>query len=189
MASSPHRSVIAAIAASVVLAGCGGQTADESISDQSSLYCDLIEPKDLARLTAGEEVKAVGTPTPKSDFRRVDCNLYGADSGDTLLLTTQRELSSAEKADAERSTIESEKTKYSESNPDQYTELDSDGLSGYAWFDGTTAYAHLMTSSRAVLISAPATTDQADVSVEVLLDVAQEIETNLDRYDAENPAD
>lgn len=184
------RHLLTAALALTLLAACSGESDDDPSSEETTMYCELIDPASLRDLTS-ESVRAYGGPAQaKNEYRRVDCDLYERESGDVVLLTTQSEFSSAEQADAERAQIEAEKARYAVEAADSFVELDEGGLSGYAWYDPTkaTAFAHLMTSSRAVLLSAPAAEGKAGTVPDLLLTLAQEIETNLDAWDAENPS-
>ncbi len=188
------RAVTAALALALTLSACDGGSDDPDdpktpTQEASSMYCDLIDPNTVEPIVGSNEIKDIGGPVPQDDYRRIQCLLSVPGEQQPLLSLYEFELWSEDKARDERAQMSSEMAKYAKEDPEHYVALESDGDDlGYAWYTGDTAAASLLTGTRHISVTAPATADQAVEFTPLLLKVAQEIDSNLDAWDAKNPS-
>jgi hypothetical protein len=97
------------------------------------------------------------------------------------------ELWSDDAAQDERTKMTAAMDKHAASDAEHYVALAADGDDlGYAWYTGDTAAAVLLTDKRSISVTAPADATQAEKFTPLMLEVAQEIDQNLDAWDASN---
>lgn len=187
------RMVSAAFAVLLTLSACDGGSDNPDdpktpTQEASSMYCDLIDPKTIEPIVGSNEIKDFGGPVARSDTRTIKCNLYDADKREDRLAVYEYEVSQSNLQD-ERDKAAAAMAKHAKEDAEHYVALESEGDDlGYAWFTGDTAAANLLTKTRRISVTAPATADQADEFTPLMLKVAQEFNTNLDAWDAENPS-
>ncbi|GAA5150076.1 hypothetical protein GCM10025768_14280 [Microbacterium pseudoresistens] len=173
------------------LAGCTGEASPDSDDETSPpLYCDLISPESVAAIVGDLEVKDFGGPVPKDEYRRVQCSLYSPKGRETLLTVYEYELWSDEEAEKARTETVEAMRMHANDGSQHYAELELDGDDlGYAWFTGDTAASLMLTETRSISVSAPADAAQAGEFTGLLGRVVEEIDDNLDAWDAAHPID
>jgi hypothetical protein len=193
MTSRRGRVAASALTAALLLTACSGGSDNPDdpktpTQEASSMYCELINPKTVQPIVGSNTIKDFGGPVElKSEFRSITCNLYDSDDREDRLSVYEFELWSADAAQTERDKATAAMTKHAKDDPEHYVALKSDGDDlGYAWYTGDTAAANLLTDKRSISVTAPATAEQAAEFTPLMLKVAQEIDRNLDAWDAKN---
>lgn len=184
MGRSRLRLAAALAAMTLVLTACDGDTPTK---ETSSMYCDLIDPKTVQPIVGDLKIKDFGGPDlPKSDDRNVQCKLYAPEGILTVLMASVHEVSGDDSVAEERAAIEKVATRYQEDDDALFSSLDEDGTIGNTLYDGQFASARIFTGSRVVSVTAPADAEQAPTFTPLVLKVAQEVNTNLDAWDADH---
>ena len=179
--------LVAALAAmTFMLTACDDDT---QTKETNSMYCELIDPKTIQPIAGSDDITDIGGPVPKDDYRRIQCVLSVPGNRQPLLSLYEFELWSTDTAQVERDKATAAMTKHAKDDPEHYVALKADGDDlGYAWYSGDTAAAILLTDKRSISVTAPATAQQAAEFTPLMLKVAQEIDQNLDAWDAKNPS-
>jgi len=188
MISRALKAAALVLASMLVLTACGGDSTDDSdpSTEEDAMYCELIDPQTVEPIVGSNEIKDFGGPVAKTDTRTIKCNLYDADKREDRMAVYEYEVSS-QALPKERDEVSAAMAKHTQEDTDHYVALDADGDDlGYAWFTGDTAAANLLTDTRKISVTAPATADQAATYVPIVLKVAQEIDRNLEAWDAEH---
>ncbi len=174
-----------AVLLTLSLAACGDSNDSEPSSQEDAMYCELIDPETVQPIVGGAGVKDFGGPVAKSDTRTIKCNLYDEDRREDVLAVYEYEVASSKLA-AERDKATDLRTKHVDD--EHYVALDEGDDIGYAWYTGDTAAASLVTEARNISVTIPATPAQAAEFTPLALKIAQQIDTNLDTWDAEHPS-
>jgi len=177
------RAAAAAVTAVALLTACTDDS--EPAIEEDAMYCDLINPETVQPITGGHQIKDFGGPVPKSDTRTIKCNLYDADDREDLLAVYAYEVT-ADKMAQERDETTRRMADHAAAGDAHYVAVDEDGVLGFAWFTGDVAAAHLLTEDRNISVTAPSSQAQAERYTAVVLEVARQIDANLDAWDAEN---
>lgn len=181
-------SVATVLVAALLLTACTGSS--DPSNQEDAMYCDLIDPTTLEPIVGDSTIKDFGGPVPKNGDRMVTCNLYAPDEDRDVLSVFEFELGTEARAEDERAKTTAAMSKHAQEDPEHYVALASDGDDlGYAWHTGDTAAAQLLTAERSITVTAPADAEQAGTFTPLLLKVAQEIDANLDAWDAQNSSD
>lgn len=183
----PLRTAVAVAATALALAACDGSSKDSDQTKENAMYCDLIDPQTVAPIVGDSEIKDFGGPVPKTATRMFNCNLYFPEERKDSVAVFEFEIGSDEDLKQEQAKATQKMSDLSRDFPERYESLEDGDDVGYAWFDGTTAAANLLTADRHITVTVPATAEQATTFTPLMLTLAQEIDTNLDAWDAENP--
>lgn len=150
------------------------------------MYCELIDPQTVEPIVGEHPVKDFGGPAPKSEHRMFNCNLYLADEREDSIAVFVFELGSAENKKKEQARASTNLSELPKEHPEYFSSLEDGGDIGYAWYADDTAAANLLTDERHISVTVPATAEQAAAFTPLMLKVAQEIDRNLDAWDAEH---